>query len=178
MSKTTVRKTLREFDADQLRELIFDLYSKSKEVKEILDFYADPQVGAKLEQYSKPILKEVHRVYRGQPKPRFTRIRTYLKKLAILDIGAEAMARMRVTILLDVIRVAGDGTTLSEATATAIVKYADETLVMLAGWRLLDEWLPQIQKAVKSMPLRRFHRNIVQAELLKSIERVIGEGCA
>lgn len=44
MSKTSVRKSLEQFDAAELRQLIFDLYAKSKEAKEILDFYAVPDI--------------------------------------------------------------------------------------------------------------------------------------
>lgn len=59
MSKTSVRKSLEQFDAAELRQLIFDLYAKSKEAKEILDFYAVPDIAKKLEEYKKPIAKEV-----------------------------------------------------------------------------------------------------------------------
>ena len=48
MSKTTVRKAIEEFEAAELRQLIFDLYAKSKEAKEILDFYAVPDIAKKL----------------------------------------------------------------------------------------------------------------------------------
>ena len=47
MSKTTVKKSLEGFDAGELRQLILDIYTKSKEAKEILDFYAVPDIAKK-----------------------------------------------------------------------------------------------------------------------------------
>ncbi|WP_290090990.1 hypothetical protein [uncultured Duncaniella sp.] len=53
MSKTTVKKSLEGFDAGELRQLILDIYTKSKEAKEILDFYAVPDIAKKLDEYKK-----------------------------------------------------------------------------------------------------------------------------
>ena len=54
MSKTTVKKSLEGFDACELRQLILDIYTKSKEAKEILDFYAVPDIAKKLDEYKRP----------------------------------------------------------------------------------------------------------------------------
>ncbi|MCI9173195.1 MAG: hypothetical protein HFJ92_08810 [Muribaculaceae bacterium] len=75
MSKTTVKKSLEGFDAPQLRQFILDLYAKSKEAKEILDFYAVPDINKKLEEYKKPVLKEAWRYTRRAHHPRIPRIR-------------------------------------------------------------------------------------------------------
>ena len=56
MSRTTLRKAIKDFDAEELRQLIMDIYARSKEAKEILDFYANPDIRAKREQIEKPIL--------------------------------------------------------------------------------------------------------------------------
>ncbi len=94
MSKTTVKKSLEGFDAGELRQLILDIYTKSKEAKEILDFYAVPDIAKKLDEYKKTILKEVQRYVRRAHRPRIPRIRATIKKLSILDPGDEAVGEL------------------------------------------------------------------------------------
>ena len=42
MSKKDLKAALKGLDRDQLTELILEVYSKIKEAKKFLDFYADP----------------------------------------------------------------------------------------------------------------------------------------
>ena len=57
MSKSSVKKSIKDFEAPQLQELILDLYGKSKEVKEILDFFANPDIEKKSEDYKSVLYK-------------------------------------------------------------------------------------------------------------------------
>ena len=96
MSKTTVKKAIADFDAAQLRELLLDVYGKSKEAKELLDFFANPDVTAKLEEYKKPLSKEIHRYARRAHRPRIPKIRAILKKFTVIEPGDEAIAELMV----------------------------------------------------------------------------------
>ena len=107
MSKTSVRKSLEQFDAAELRQLIFDLYAKSKEAKEILDFYAVPDIAKKLEEYKKPIAKEVWRYSRRAYRPRMQRIRSAIRKFTVLDPGDEAVGQLMVFTILEFCRKIG-----------------------------------------------------------------------
>ncbi len=49
MSKATLKKELKNFDADQLREILLDLYSARKESKEYPDFFVDHDIDAMIE---------------------------------------------------------------------------------------------------------------------------------
>ena len=172
MSKTTVRKALHDFDAEELRQLILDIYDKSKDAKELLDFYAVPDIRAKREQYEKPILKEVTRRYKRLSKPRFTRIRAAVKQFSRLDVGPEAVASLMAFAVLEFLKAAGDGTSLPDATVTGANKFLHDTLTFMSAHRLLDEWLPQIEKNVNLLPVRRFHSNPLHAALLDTIAEV------
>ena len=106
MSKTTVRKSLEQFDAAELRQLIFDLYAKSKEAKEILDFYAVPDIAKKTRGIQKadcqggvallsPRLPSAHaahslrhqKVYCARPRRRGRRTTDGVHNLGILPNG-------------------------------------------------------------------------------------------
>jgi len=71
-----------------------DIYTKSNEAKEILDFYAVPDIAKKLDEYKKTILKEVQRYVRRAHRPRIPRIRATIKKFSILDPGDEAVGEL------------------------------------------------------------------------------------
>lgn len=166
MSKTTVKKSLQGFDAEELRQLILDLYAKSKEAKEILDFYSVPNLSAKIEEYKKPIYKEVYRRSRGVPKPRFSKIKPLLKRMKMLDVGDEAMGELMAYVVIEVCRAVADGTTTSMTTNASIIRFATETLEFMKPRLLLPEYGPQIAKAVNGIKDHRYYVNPLKQQLL------------
>lgn len=52
MSKTSLRKFLKDLNDQELQSLIMDVYSHSKDAKEYLDFLAEPDVAKKTEEYA------------------------------------------------------------------------------------------------------------------------------
>lgn len=173
MSKTTVRKSLEWFDAAELRQLILDLYAKSKEAKEILDFYAVPDIAKKLEEYKKPIAKEVWRYTHHTHRPRMARIRAAIRKFSVLDPGDEAVGSLMAFTVMEFCKMAADKT-LKDTTNEAVNKFFAETLVYLDSRRLLDEYEPQFAKAIREMqdfphysnPLKR----LLNDTLAKNVE--------
>ena len=169
MSRTTLKKAIKDFDADELRQLIMDVYTRSKEAREILDFYAVPDIAAKREQIEKPIIKELTRRYKGSPKPRFTRIKAQIKRFANLDVGDQAVASLMGFVVLESVKNCGDGSYLSDTTLSAIVKFFGETIDFMLPHLLLEEWQPQFEKAINNMPSRRFFKNPLQTAMLEVI---------
>lgn len=158
MSKTTVRKSLEGFDAAELRQLILDLYAKSKEAKEILDFYAVPDIAKKLEEYKKPIVKEVWRYTHHAYHPRIMRIRSTIRKFTVLDPGDEAVGRLMAFTILEFCKMTSVET-LMDSTNDAINKFFAETLAYLDSRLLLDEYEPQFAKAIREMKDFRYYSN-------------------
>lgn len=170
MSKTTVRKSLEQFNAAELRQLIFDLYAKSKEAKEILDFYAVPDIAKKLEEYKKPIAKEVWRYSRRAYRPRMQRIRSAIRKFAVLDPGDEAVGQLMVFTILEFCRMAADET-LKDTTNEAVNKFFAETLTYLDSRMMLDEYEPQLAKAIREMNDFRYYSNPLKRLLSETLSR-------
>ncbi len=158
MSKTTVKKSLEGFDAGELRQLILDIYTKSKEAKEILDFYAVPDIAKKLDEYKKTILKEVQRYVRRAHRPRIPRIRATIKKLSILDPGDEAVGELMAFSILELCKVATHDT-LNDSTNNAIDKLFTETLTHLQSRLLLHEYEPIFAKSIREMNDFRYYAN-------------------
>ncbi|MCH5245089.1 MAG: hypothetical protein J1E84_01395 [Muribaculaceae bacterium] len=89
MSKSTLRKELAGFDAEQLREIILDLYSAKKEAKEYLDFFINPDLDKLNNKTLEALGKEIGRVKRRYVSPRWTRVNALIKNYASLNPGAE-----------------------------------------------------------------------------------------
>ncbi len=170
MSKTTLKKAIADFNAEQLKELLFDIYAKSKEAKEILDFFADPDISAKAEAYKKPLLKEINRYSRRAHRPRMPKIRALLKKFTILEPGDEAVAEMMVFVVTELCAV-GAKEWFKDTTNDAINKFFVETLGFLKPRLLLDEYLPRITKAIREMEDFRYYQNPLKSKLSGSLYR-------
>lgn len=158
MSKTTVKKAIEGFDAVELRQLILDLYARSKEAKELLDFYAVPDIAKKLEEYQKPIQKEVWRYTRHAYHPRMSRIRATIRKFTALDAGDEAVGRLMTFTVLEFCKMAADEA-LNGTINEAVNKFFGETLDFLKSRMMLDEYEPQFAKAIREMKDFRYYTN-------------------
>ena len=75
MSKTALRKQLREMPREELEQVVMELYESRKEVKDYFDFYLDPDVDRLMDRYRKLLLKEASRCSRGDSRCRISAIR-------------------------------------------------------------------------------------------------------
>ena len=168
MSKTTVKKAIEHFDAPELRQLILDLYTRSKEAKELLDFYAVPDIAKKLEEYKKPIVKEVWRYTRRAYHPRMSRIRAVIRKFTVLSPGDEAVGELMAFTIMEFCKMAREET-LKDTTNDAVDKLFAETLTYLKARMLLDEYEPQFSKYIREMEDFRYYSNPLKTRLARTL---------
>lgn len=174
MSKTTVKKAIENFDAIELRQLILDIYTRSKEARELLDFYAVPDISKKLEEYKKSVLKEVWRYTRRAYRPRMSRIRAVIRKFRVLDPGDEAVGELMAYTIIEFCKMAREET-LKDATNDAIDKLFAETLAYLHSRMLLDEYEPQFAKAIREMQDFRYYSNPLKTRLANTLADFISQ---
>lgn len=151
MSKTTVRRALAGFDAVELRELIMDVYGRSKEAKDILDFFADPDINKKMEQVEAKLEKEIWRYTRHAHRPRFSRIRNAIKtfeRLYAPDISH--MAELYVWILEQFLKLSAN-TCHNEAFYKGFGKLTEEAFTFLTENALYTDYIPRIRKALSEL---------------------------
>lgn len=171
MSKTSLRKFIKDFSDQQLQSLIMDVYSHSKDAKEYLDFLAEPDVAKKTEEYRKILQKEATRYTKRAFRPRMSRLRATLKRFRSLEPGDDAVAELMVDTLLALI---GNGTQtwLPDALYVHIDKYMAEVLAYLKERDMMQDYVPRIIKMRRYIsdcrhtinPLRR----IVDDNLVKA----------
>ncbi|MDE6813211.1 MAG: hypothetical protein K2J28_05200 [Duncaniella sp.] len=146
MSKTTLRKAIKDFEAPELRELLIDVYTKSKEARELLDFFAEPDIEKKAETYRAQLTKEATRFTRHAHHPRITKLRAAIKRFQTFEPGSEAVADLMVHTSVELISLGRDGW-LRERLYVQIQKFIAETLDYLLLNNLLDDFLPRIRRA-------------------------------
>lgn len=173
MSKTTLKKAIKEFTPEQLRGLILDVYTKYKDAKEYLDFFAEPDIDKIYEKYSAAIFKEADRVYHRQPAPRLQRIKSALKKFILLEPGYESVAQLMVETSERLIA-NGKGDRYSSAAMRGTAAFLEQTCEFLERNDSLAQYLPRLIKAVESVK-RKFsyhneHYNQLKAVITPRIE--------
>lgn len=99
MSKIKLKKELSKFTAEELREMILDLYAARKEVKEYFEFYMNPDIEKLNEKYFKVINKELQRTKWGYSKARVTKIKKAIKDFDSFSPGYEAQIDFRIAVL-------------------------------------------------------------------------------
>ena len=151
MSKTQLKKELARMTAEQMAEMILDLYDARPEAKEYLDFFIRPDVDAKLEKAKAAVRKEMWRTSRGRSRARTSRMKRFIKDISSLNPGPEAV----VEIMVYTIEQACDASAeqyIKESTQRALAKMMAETLVAADRAGLLSDALPRIESAIAAMP--------------------------
>lgn len=95
MSKTTVKKALKDLSAEQLREVILELYENRVEAKEFLDYWADPVPEREIEKYKLKISK-IFLIGENRPRksPDFKELKKLLKDFSSLYMDNEQLIEM------------------------------------------------------------------------------------
>lgn len=153
MSRTTVKKALADFGEPQLRSLLMELYAKSKEAKELLDFYAEPDMRKLLAAHYEMVDKELTRVKHHQPYPRSLVIRRIVKHFSLFEPSASEMAELQVYICERVIAMGATAWTPSTVYYLAKDRWT-ETHAYLKKHNLSEDFAPRLHKALSKVKPR------------------------
>lgn len=153
MSKTTLRKALEGFNEPELRRLILDLYDKSKDIKEFLDFYAEPDLEKKLDQYAALADKELFRYKHHAYRPKATALNAVVRRFRLFEPDDEYVGRLMVHIAEGYMSIA-DVDFLPDNVFCNAINWFDETVRFLGEHRMLEEYLPRLRRSVDGMNRR------------------------
>lgn len=157
MSKTTVRKALLGLEADELRELILDVYARSKDAHALLDFYAVPDIPKLYEAFEARIDKEMTRRKRRMPAPRVAEIKRIVKDFARYEPGDEAIGSLMAETVLKFCLFAHEHY-VDDRLAEQVNAFFDLTLQYLIPRRMMDEYGPRFAKEIAAIrPLDKFN---------------------
>ena len=99
MSKIQLKKELKNFDREQLIQLILDVYSARKDAKAYFDFFVNPDVEILTEKYKKALFKEMNRGKYRDSKARISKIKQLLKEFASYGIDIEYQIQLALYVI-------------------------------------------------------------------------------
>lgn len=155
--------------ANQIGELLLDLYDARPEAKEYLEFFINPDIDSKLEKARTAIKKELMRASRGRNKARSTRIRRTIRDIASLNPGPEAVCEIMTYSVVTACAV-GSGQWIKDTTQSAIARLMHDTLAHADRHGLLDVYLPRIRSAVEAMPSTPYYSREFKKLLTSTLE--------
>lgn len=173
MSKTQLKKVLAGMDAEQMAEMVIELYEARPEAKEYLDFFISPDVEGKLDKARAAIRKEAMRNSRGYNRTRSTKIRRIIKDISSLNPGAEAVAEI-MTYAIECITKVSNDQLLRATTQTGFMRLLHDTIVFADSAGILGDYLSRLEAAVNGMQSSWWRgndfKNLLRKELKETLE--------
>lgn len=172
MSKNALKKVLAGMSAQQLTELITDLYEARSEAKEYLDFYINPDIDKKMAKTKSLIAKEAGRTSRGRARPRTTRIRRFIKDIESLNPGAEHVAEA-MTYTVEQFCLTGSVNWVKDTTQRSVGRLVADTVRQADRGGMLSIFLPRLEKAIADMDTRNAHSRDFRRLLSESLDEAV-----
>ena len=154
--------------ADQIGELVLELYDARSEARDYLEFFVKPDIDVRLEKARAAIRKEMWRTSRGRNKSRSTRLRRYVRDITSLNPGYEAVCEI-MTFVIETACAAGSEQWITEPTQRAIARFVSETVREADRVGLLNIYLPRIEAAIQSMRSSWFRSNEFKSLLRETL---------
>ena len=166
MSKTLLKKELQHLDRDGVVQVLLDLYSSRKEARDWLDFFANPDVGKRLDKAREAINKELNRG-RGQSKARISHIRKTIKDFASLQPGDEAIAEL-MTHTVEQAYASSRRIRLSNTLIAGLQRLVTDIVAWLDEAGQLGTMMPRLQEATIALP----PRSVLKPYLAEALQRL------
>lgn len=159
--------------AEQISEMVLDLYAARSEAREYLDFFVSPDIEKKLEKSRSLIKKEMSRNSKGRNKSRSTRIRRFIKDISSLNPGTEPVAEI-MTFAVEAFCEVGSDQIIKTSVQNGYARLLHDTIIYINDAGLVGDYLPRIEKAVDSMPSSWWRGNefkkLLKQELKETME--------
>lgn len=165
MSKTALKKELSGFTKEQLIEVVLDLYSERKDVRDYFNFFLNPDSEKLAEKYRRLINKEFGRSKWSRSKARISVIRKLLKEFRSFHPDSKYIHLIYVqTIYLGLYY--EDTLYFTDTLCNGVCKLVDEYLEYADGDGRLDDGLCNIDTLIQT-----------DAPGGKSFKRAIADAC-
>lgn len=167
MSKIQLKKELKNFDREQLIQLILDVYSARKDAKAYFDFFVDPDVETLTEKYKKALFKEMNRGKYRDSKARISKIKQLLKEFASYGIDIEYQIQLALYVIdlsLEIERRLYYSMTLYNGMQAIL----QDVLTMADKAAVFEETIAQINKILSGNKGTRHYVNFLKRVLEES----------
>lgn len=160
-------------NAEQMAEMVLDLYDARPEAKEYLDFFVSPDIDKKLDKARSAIKKEIMRCSRGRNRARSTKVRRLIKDISSLNPGPEPVAEI-MTFAIETVTAVADNQMIKTVTQTGFARLLHDTVIYAESAGILGDYIGRLENAVSSMKSSWWKGNefkkLLQRELRETIE--------
>ena len=148
MSKTQLKKYIAGLTAEQVGEILLQVYESSKEAKGWIDFYLNPDIEALSEKYRKQIhLKCYGRTGKAR-RPRMRDCNQLIKTFCLLVQDPTPVSDLMLYFMEEITRVASAKGRYSESYFRTMVGQFRKTTEYLYSAGLLEYSMPRLRKII------------------------------
>lgn len=160
MSKSQLKKEIKQFTATQLRELLLDIYDSKMTAKEYLDYFINPDEDKLIDKTAETLQKEVCRTKRYSAKFRISRIKEALEKLRILQVDTGKRLDLAVTVLHWLGQLSCNYN-FTEAQGKSIKKYLADLVTECDRCEMLSTYYNRINDALHPSYYQSYNRSLM-----------------
>lgn len=164
MSKTTLKKELKNFDREQLMQLVLDLYSARKETRDYLEFFLNPDVEKLTDKYHTAINRELMRGTWRRSKARISTLKNLVKEYESFGVDAQYVVDMRCYLLCQAMLVESVRD-LPISFENALPLYLDLTLAYADAHAVFDYAIKRISQVIDHPQGSNLYRNLYKSAL-------------
>lgn len=148
MSKTKLKKYIAELPADQVGEILLQVYEASKEAKGWLDFYLNPDIEALSEKYRKQIYLKCYGRSGRARRPKISDCNRLIKTFGTIVQDPAPIADLMLYFMETVTGVAAEKVRYSESYFRTLTGQMRKTLECLSAHGLLEYNIHRINKII------------------------------
>lgn len=148
MSKTKLKKYIAGLPAEQVGEILLQVYESSKEAKGWLDFYLDPDIEGLSEKYRKQIYVKCYGRTGRARRPKMRDCNQLIKTFSTIVQDPSPIADLMLYFMEEVTRVASAKGRYSESWFRTLTGQFRKTLEHLSAHALLDFNMARIRKII------------------------------
>lgn len=149
MSKVLLKKKLASMPKAEIIGLVAELYEAKKEAKEYLDYWMNPDEGAKLEVYMKIIRYEFYPPGNREPKTRFSVCKKAISDYKKLKPSAGAVAELMLCLVENAYRFTADYGDMWESYYDSVISNFGALLKHIDKTGLFDVYRARLEQCVE-----------------------------
>ena len=172
MSKTALKKAIKELDPEQLRELILDIYEAKCDSRYYLDFFVNPDINTRLEAAKAAIGKELRRGSRGVSKARISVVKKAIASITCLQPGPEECVEIMKYGVVSLCLTA-HVFSFKEGLVKSTAKLLNDTLAYADRNQLLGSCLTTIERAINELPSPFYRRSTLKQALKAQLQTTL-----
>lgn len=167
MSKAQLKKLMREMSADDLADLVLQVYDARKEAKDFLEFFVNPDIRRKRELCEAAIDKEIQRVKRQRINIRITRLKEAIRQFASYGPEPDELAQLYMQTFVKLVD-RGCRVTQTAAFRKGMCTFLKQTMAAIRANGMQPGQIDDIGNIIAGISTAYFDNRMLRADLTQT----------